>query len=75
MGVDPRSLQIGQAIVVKELNFGVQINLCGDGEAGLTVVEVSPEHLVLDDADGGTRRIPLYLINKSAPVPVEDRAA
>ena len=76
MGVDLRSLQVGQAIVVRELNFGVQINLCGDGEAGLTVVEVGPEHLVLDDAAGGsTRCIPLYLINKSAPVPVEDRAA
>jgi hypothetical protein len=76
MGVDPRSLQVGQAITVKEMNFGVQINLCGDSEAGLTVVEVSPEHLVLDDAAGGsTRCIPLYLINKSAPVAVEDREA
>jgi hypothetical protein len=76
MGVDPRSLQVGQAVVVREMNFGVQITLCGDGEAGLTVVEVSPEYLVLDDAiEGSTKRIPLYLINKSAPVPVEDRAA
>ena len=76
MGVDPRSLQVGQAIAVTELNFGVQINLCGDGEAGLTVIEVSSEHLVLDDAAGGsTRHIPLYLINKSAPAVGEDRPA
>ena len=76
MVVDPRSLQVGQAVVVKEMNFGVLITLCGDGEAGLTVVEVGSEHLLLDDAtEGSTRRIPLYLINKSAPVPVEDREA
>jgi hypothetical protein len=74
MGVDPRSLQVGQAVVVKEMNFGVQINLSGDGEAGLTVVAVHAEYLVLADAaDESTRRIPLYLINKSAPVIVENQ--
>jgi hypothetical protein len=58
------------------MNFGVQINLAGDGEEGLTVVEVNMEYLVLADAaDESTRRIPLYLINKSAPVVVEDREA
>jgi hypothetical protein len=72
MGVDPRSLQVGQTVTVKDMNFGVQISLAGDGEAGLTVVEVNMEYLVLADAvDESTRRIPLYLINKSTPVVVE----
>ncbi len=76
MGVDPRSLQVGQAVTVKDSNFGVQINLCGDGEAGLTVMEVSAEYLVLDDAAGESiRHIPLYLINKSTHVPVETQEA
>lgn len=76
MGIDPNSLQIGQAVTVRELNYGVQINPPGEGEAGLTVVEVGREHLVLDDAAGGSRRsIPLYLIHKPALASVESSEA
>ena len=71
MAVDPRTLQIGQIVAVKELNFGVQINLTSAGESGVTVVEIGSEHLVLDDTVTGSRRqIPLYLINKSIPIAV-----
>jgi hypothetical protein len=76
MGVDLRSLQIGQMVTVKEMNFGLQINLPGEGEIGLAVVEITPDYLVLHDAAGDSqRRIPLYLLNKSSHVPVENRAA
>jgi len=72
MVIDPKSLQIGQTIVVKELHYGVLLNPPGEGEAGLTVVEMGHDHLLLDDAaNGSTRRIPLYLIHKSAPVHIE----
>ena len=76
MGIDPDSLQIGQAVTVRQMNYGVQIHPPGEGEAGLTVVEVGREHLVLDDAAGGSRRmIPLYLIHKPAPALVENSEA
>jgi hypothetical protein len=70
MGIDPRTLHIGQTIAVKELNYGVQLHAPGADETGLTVVEVSREHLVLDDsADGSRRHIPLYLIHPAAHTP------
>ena len=76
MGLDPNGLQIGQTVTVHELSYGVQIKLPEEGEAGLTVVEVGREHLVLDDAAGGSRRsIPLYLIHKPAPASVESSEA
>jgi hypothetical protein len=54
----------------------VQINLPEEGEAGLTVVEVGREHLVLDDIAGGIRKsIPLYLIHKEAPASVKSSDA
>ena len=76
MGIDPNSLQIGQAVAVREMSYGVQIIPPGEGEAGLTVVEVGREHLVLDDAAGGSRiSIPLYLIHKPAPAPIKSSEA
>ena len=73
--MDPNSLQIGQAVVVREMSYGVQIIPPGEGEAGLTVVEVGREHLVLDDAAGSRMSIPLYLIHKPAPAPVKSSEA
>jgi hypothetical protein len=65
MGLDPNGLQIGQTVTVQEMSYGVQIKLPEEGEAGLTVIEVGREHLVLDDAAGGVRKsIPLYLIHE-----------
>ena len=64
MGLDPRSLDIGQTVTVQELHYGVQINPPREGETGLTVLAVHQEHLVLDDAAGDTRSIPVYLIQK-----------
>ena len=75
MGMDPNSLQIGQAVAVREMSYGVQIIPPGEGEAGLTVVEVGREHLVLDDAASGRTSIPLYLIHKPAPAPVKSSEA
>lgn len=76
MGVDPKTLQIGQLVTLREMNFGLQINLPGEGETGLTVVELTPEYLVLDDVAGQSqRRIPLYLLGKSTHVPIENRPA
>ena len=70
MGIDPRNLHIGQTIAVKELNYGVQLYQPEANETGLTVVEVSREHLVLDDsADGSRRQIPLYLIHPASYTP------
>lgn len=67
MGLDPKCLHIGQAVTVRELNYGVQITPPREGEAGLTVLAVDQEHLVLDDGAGGTRSIPVYLIQKQTP--------
>jgi hypothetical protein len=75
MGLDPRCLQIGQTINVRELNYGVEINPPLEGETGLTVLAVDGEHLVLDDAAGGTRSIPVYLIHKPDAVKVESSEA
>jgi hypothetical protein len=68
--IDPRSLQAGQKVTVREALFGLQVRPAADGEAGLTVVGVGPDHLVLDDAATGARtRVPLWLVNKSAQAP------
>jgi hypothetical protein len=68
--IDPRSLQAGQKVTVREALFGLQVRPAADGEAGLTVVGVGPDHLVLDDAATGIRaRVPLWLVNKSAQAP------
>jgi hypothetical protein len=67
MGLDPKTLHIGQTVTVQEMNYGVQINPPSEGETGLTVLAVDQEHLVLDDAAGGTRSIPVYLIHKPSP--------
>jgi len=72
MVIEPKNLQIGQTIVVKELHYGVLLNAPVDGEAGWTVAEVGRDHLLLEDAAGGSRRqIPMYLIHKSPPAQVE----
>lgn len=76
MGMDPNDLQIGQIVTVQELTYGLQIRLPEEGETGLTVVEISREHVVLDDSASGIRRsIPLYLIRKEAPAPVKSSEA
>jgi hypothetical protein len=70
MTFDPRSLQLGQRVTVQGAPFGVQVTPAAGGEAGLTVAGVGPDHLVLDDAATGVRtRVPLWLVNKSAPAP------
>jgi hypothetical protein len=76
MGLDPNGLQIGQTVTVQEMSFGVLIKLPEEGEAGLTVVEVGREHLVLDDSAGGIRKtIPRYLIHKETPASVKSSEA
>ena len=68
--IDPMSLQAGQKVTVREALFGLQVTPAADGEAGLTVVGVGPDHLVLDDpATGARTRVPLWLVNKSAQAP------
>ena len=70
MMLDPRSLQAGQKVTVQDALFGLLVMPAADGEAGLTVVGVGPDHLVLDDAATGARtRVPLWLVNKSAQAP------
>jgi hypothetical protein len=76
MTVDPRSLQLGQKVTVRDALFGVQVAPAADGEGGLTVAGVGPDHLVLDDSATGVRtRVPLWLVNKSAQAPPGVEAA
>ena len=76
MMLDPRSLQAGQKVTVQDALFGLRVRPAADGEAGLTVVGVGPDHLVLDDAATGARtRVPLWLVNKSAQPPAAGPAA
>lgn len=70
MGLDPKCLHIGQTVTVRDLNYGVQINPSPEGETGLTVLAVDQEQLVLGDETGGTRSIPVYLIQKPSPTGV-----
>ena len=70
MMLDPRSLQIGQKVTVRDALFGLQVRPAAEGEPGLTVAGVGPDHLVLDDPASGVRqRVPLWLVNKSAQAP------
>lgn len=66
MSLDPKSLHVGQTVTVSEMNYGILINPHHESETGLTVRAIGPEHLVLEDAAGGIRSIPLYLIPKPA---------
>ena len=76
MMIDPRSLQAGQKVTVREALFGLQVTPAAEGEAGLTVAGVGPDHLVLDDAATGIRtRVPLWLVNKSAQAPAAGPSA
>jgi hypothetical protein len=76
MTTDPGALQAGQKVTVKDAHFGIQVTPAADGEAGLTVVRVGPDCLVLDDASTGVRtRVPLWLVNKSAQAPAAGPSA
>jgi hypothetical protein len=66
MGLDPKCLHVGQMVTVREMNYGVQIQPAREGEMGMTVRAIGAEHLVLEDAEGGIRSIPRYLIHKAA---------
>jgi hypothetical protein len=69
MAIAPNHFLIGQTVTVRESSHGLQIAPSAQDEAGLTVIEVGADHLVLEDAaDGSKRSIPLYLIQKPAPV-------
>ncbi len=76
MTVDPRSLQAGQKVTIRDALFGLHVTPAADGEAALTVAGVWPDHLVLDDAATGVRtRVPLWLVNKSAQAPAAGHEA
>ncbi len=75
MGLDPECLHVGQAVTVRELNFGLQIDPVREGEMGLNVLSIDHEHVVLDDAGGGTWSIPVYLIQKPTPSRVKSPEA
>jgi hypothetical protein len=75
MGLDPQCLYVGQTVTVRELNYGVQIDQAREGEMGLSVLTIDREHLVLDDAAGGTWSIPVYLIQKPTPSRVKSSEA
>ena len=69
MAIDPRTLQVGQQVAMKDVGFGIQINAVGEGESGLRVTEITPDSLQLEGPDGSTVRIPLYLITLLSPHP------
>jgi hypothetical protein len=75
MSLDPQCLHVGQTVTVRELNYGVQIDPAREGEMGLKVLAMDREHLVLEDAAGGTRSIPVYLIQKPTASRVESPEA
>ena len=75
MGLGPQCLHVGQTVTVRELNYGVQIDLVREGEMGLNVLTIDRELLVLDDAAGGTGSIPVYLIQKPTPPSMESSEA
>jgi hypothetical protein len=75
MGLDSQCLYVGQTVTIRELNFGVQIDPAREGEMGLNVLSIDREYLVLDDAAGGTRSIPVYLIQKPTPSKVKSPEA
>jgi len=56
-------VQVGQKVIVNELEHGFELNLTVGDQPGLTIMEVHPDHIVLEDAGGNViTRIPTYLI-------------
>ncbi len=69
-----KQIQTGQKVSVKELEHGCEIALLPTDQPGQTVIEVSPDYLLLEDAVAEVRtQIPTYLVkavhDPSAPAP------
>jgi hypothetical protein len=64
-----KQLHMGQTVRLDEVAWGFQITVLPADQAGLRVVAVGTDFVVLDDEQGGVRRrIPAHLI-KQAPTP------
>jgi hypothetical protein len=56
-------VQVGQKAVLNELEHGFELALVAGDQPGLAIIEVQPDHVVLEDAAAGvTTRVPTYLI-------------
>jgi hypothetical protein len=56
-------VQIGQKAVLNDLENGFDLALVAAEQPGLTITEIHPDHIVLEDAAAGvTTRVPTYLI-------------
>src|SRR5580704_16678618 len=66
-----RHVQVGQKVVVHELEHGCQLNVVNGEQPGLQVVEIGSDFRVLDDLAAEVKtRIPTYLI-KTVTAPSE----
>jgi hypothetical protein len=65
-----QSLQIGQAVCLRDLDKGHLTVLSGT-EPGSQVVEITSEYVVVEDEQAGVRsRIPVHLISSVGPTPL-----
>jgi hypothetical protein len=58
------AFRVGQTVGVREHpTFGIVVTFLADGEPGQQVVEVGPEHIVVEaPGTGGRTRLPRYLL-------------
>jgi hypothetical protein len=71
MGGFANVLHVGLTVEVQSLDSGFRFNVLGPSQPGHTVVTVGSDFVVLTDADGGSLRIPLYLIKNVQPAQPE----
>jgi hypothetical protein len=71
MGGFANVLHAGQTVEVHSLESGFRLTLQGPSQPGHTVVTVGADFVVLANPDGGTLRIPLYLIKSVSPASPE----
>jgi hypothetical protein len=56
-------VQVGQQAILHELEHGFELAVVAGEQPGLTIIEMLPDHIVLEDVAGGViSRVPNYLI-------------
>lgn len=62
-----KQFQVGQRVILKELDWGYELTILPGRQEGLEVVEIGRDYLVVADADTGvSTRLPLHTIRLGA---------
>jgi hypothetical protein len=68
-------VQVGQKVIMHDLEHGFELAVAAGEQPGLTVIEILPNHIVMEDTTAGViSRMPVYLIKAvrtaDSPAPV-----